>query len=160
MDRLPTDDQIRGMDGPALTRLAYELGLAPTQPRRYFWEDKWLAQGLDRPCFYGYHEDGERFINRFDPWCPDTNVQQAREVFFDRLATHNLVTNHYAGNGWGRAYAKQSARSDFKRERPYIVEILWGLGEAGIPPEDSEALALLRCACCAVAAQQREVTHI
>lgn len=141
---VPSEDEILAMEGPVLTRLAFDLGLA-IEDTAVLGDEVWR-----------YDDDNPYGRALLYTWEPYRNITQAREVFFDRLENRGFITNRYAGSGFGRAYAKESARIGWKRGRPYMVETLWGMGEPGNPAEVTEALALLRCACLAVAAQQRQ----
>lgn len=141
MPTILTDAEILAMDGPTLTHLAYELGLAP--------------DGLDASYQHeAYCPDCAQ--STMAHWHPHEDVQQAREICFDRLTAHGWFFNYYVGHGWGRIYATLPVRIDVPRRRLATRVVLWGTGEPERPPEPSEALALLRCACLTVALLRRE----
>ena len=116
----PTDDAIRAMDGPALTRLAVTLGLAPAGSLR---------------------------------WEPHTDVQQARALFFDRLGEHGWCVRL---EQWG-AKGNCSAIWYGVPGRAYPLTLLTSYGH---PTAETQALALLRCACLAERERQHEETNL
>ena len=116
---LPTDDTIRAMDGPALTRLAAHLGLAP--------------EGFAR-------------------WEPHAEVQQARALFFDRLGKLGWQVRLEQWGGKGSCSAIWYGMPG----RAYPLTLLTSYGH---PTAETQALALLRCACLAERLRQHEETH-
>ena len=130
---MPTQDEIRQMDGVALARLAWDLGLAS--------ED---VEPDTAGLLYWYQDAQDQ--HRWKMWFPHDNLAQADAVFRQLRA-----------RGW----------STF---------VIWALGDYGgydgeveaCPPPslmhrgsimvsfatpDTEALALLRCACLAAASE-------
>ena len=119
---IPDDNTIRQLDGPALTRLAYDLGLAPAGAT--LWNEQPYA-----------HRDF---------WEPHKDVSQARALFFGISGLWKLYSQGTRGTA-GEVHLKDEYGTE-------LAGVSWGLGS----DEPSEALALLRCACRARAAQLRE----
>ena len=144
---IPTAQEIRAMDGEALTRLAYTLGLAPNDVQ--YVDDR-------KPGWWR----GETYQGLFMPlkrWHPHDDLFQAREVFLERLPALGFVVNWYAVENFGRISAKLCVTCySAEVSRASAQECLWGIGEPGNPAEPSPAMAALRCACLARAAQLRE----
>lgn len=132
-----TEEAIRAMDGPALTRLAYALGLAPDDVQ--YVDDK--KSGWWR---------GETYQGVFIPlqrWHPHDDLAQAREVFLDKLRQFGLTTHV----DW----------EPFSGGPPGTIEVQMGKWDSQVFSESyseasDEALAMLRCACLARAAQLRD----
>lgn len=138
---LPTDQDLLAMDGPALTRVAWEFGLAPPGALT-------LPHGMMTPC--GGWDGGVR-------WTPDTHIAQANALL-RLLRTQGFLTSVSAGADCGRVAVTSRGRS-VPPEGPPLpreTECRWGIGEPGAPAEPRECLALLRCACLAVVRQLRE----
>ena len=129
---IPTNEQIRAMDGEQLTWLAYDLGLAPCDVRA----PKLRETGM--PCYHS--EDGIK-------WQPHIDVQQAREVFFDRLGALGFGLSY---SGYKEYIVLQVFPPGYE-DNPFLLNKvgLEGISQARI------SIALLRCACLAVAAQHR-----
>lgn len=147
---LPTEQEIRAMDGPALTRLAYMLGLAPEWVH---WNDAWEGD-VPGPC--GIDRWG--IISPYTmSWHPHDDLTQAREVFLDKMMEFSFVTTYekFSAN-YGFCHAKwRPKRLGNYRDR---IRIAWHPENGGLGLQISEAYALLLCACLARAAQMREAT--
>lgn len=126
---LPDDTAIRQMDGPALTRLALALALAPTG---------FMTCGHER-----FSQTALPGLSR-RAWRPHTNVTQARTLFFDISGLCKLYSQGTSGNS-GEVHLKDTLGHE-------LSGVSWGL----TGDEISEAMALTRCACLARAAQLRE----
>lgn len=150
---IPTEEAIRAMDGPALTRLAYALGLAPEWVH---WDDAWEGD-VPGPC--GIDRWG--IISPYTmPWHPHDDLTQAREVFLDKLPPLGCTAIWYAVENFGSASAKLSVtRYNAAARQASMRECLWGIGEPGNPAESSAAMAALRCACLVRAYQMQEEAH-
>ena len=92
-----TQDDIRALNGPALTRLAWELGLAP--------------QGSKALTFFG----GERshyYTHEETLWEPCENLVQADAVFRGLRVQHWHTANAYYGDdGFGKVSVRREQRS-------------------------------------------------
>ncbi len=122
-----TAQDILAMDGPALTRVAWELRLAP----------EGIALWFDMPYNFA-----ARLL-----WEPHLDVDQANQVFRQLRAR-----GWYCETSW----SPRGATTQVNVWHPPSVlqsHIVCRYGQEG---QDSEALALLRCACLAVASQQQE----
>lgn len=143
---IPVDAEIRAMEGPALTRLAYELGLAP---EAYNEESKLHGPCMTVVCEYDC-------CNWREYWQPHNDIEQARQVFLDALPALGVVVTWYAAELFGRVSAKLSVtRYSIRVSSASIEECLRGIGEPGNPAEASAAMAVLRCACLVRAYQLR-----
>ena len=118
--------RIRAMDGPTLTQMAFDLGLAP--------EGSTVYKHHYGTCILLDEDYGQR-------WEPHENLQQS-EAVFRRLRT----------KGWhcARSYSPHSGAVSCARGPIYdshvTITVHFGLGCA-----DTEAMALLRCAVLAMA---------
>lgn len=140
---IPDDATIRQLDGPALTRLALALALAPTG---------FITCGHD--IFLQTDLPG---ISR-QSWRPHTNVTQARALFFDTMgARWKYCVGYYPGEPPGLVRLCDGPHTF---DEPFCRETCPFCREP-CHCHQSEAMALLRCACRARAAQRREeaVTH-
>lgn len=134
MTHIPTEAEILSMDGEPLTRMAWALDLHPFPGSLASYED-------DRDAFPG-------------GWAPHQYLDQA-ELVLRALRHWGYVTSVYGGHDFGRVSAKVSALHTGVAVRIPGIERLWGIGEPGNPAEQSEAMALLRCAVLARAREAR-----
>lgn len=117
-------EQIRALDGPALTRLAYQLGLAP-------------EGSMD-----GWPGPEDIYANR-DIWEPYRNIEEADVVFRAlRPREWDLFQGYDASQQFGWVTA-------FKARASQTWECQWRMRDAS-----DEPLALLRCAVLAVASEK------
>lgn len=123
-----TTDEIRALDGPALTRLAWELGLAPAGAS--------VAGGL----VWFSSEAWETHT-----WTPHANLAQADAVFRQlRALGWDTFQGYDAQHQWAWVTA-------WKVRLLATIEEKWQEPNAG-----AESLALLRCAVQAVASEAEE----
>lgn len=126
-----TPEEIRGMDGPALTRLAYQLGLAMGA----------LAMQDPRAgTMYIVDWIGREFR-------PHTNMRQADAVFRQLRAQHFVteIRGNYEG---GTCLVIPQCHA------PKAIQTWWAqCADRDNLIDGSEALALLRCACLAVVSE-------
>lgn len=135
---IPTEQAIRDMDGPALTRLAYMLGLAPEWVH---WEDAWEGD-VPGPC--GIDRWG--IISPYTmPWHPHDNLDQAAAVL-RLLRWRGWQTVVYGGC--------ESGLVEIHDETGQVWREHWGDDYAATPDalQTQECEAFLRCACLARAA--------
>jgi len=128
------NDAIRTLDGPALTRLAHTLGLAPHVVR-------YTSQGRERDNIL------------YDPatgavWEPHRRLDQGDAVF-RQLRQHGWKTTDHASGLHEGVVAAVLWRTP-NQPHDLSIEVQYG----GVVNEDSEAMALLRCAVLARAAQR------
>lgn len=137
---IPTEATIRTMDGRALCRLAFHLGLAPSEAR--------YPEG----CVYVYvpHADDER------AWRPHKRLDDA-DAALRTLRQHGWRTRVQGGAFGDVTATRHIPEPPATNWETQTWEVPWGRHAQNEP---TEAMALLRCACLARAAQQREaVTH-
>ena len=122
-------EEIRTMDGPALTRLAVTLGLAPEGSSLY-----------DQRGAVVIREAGGNHYS----WIPHADLAQADAVFRQLRA-----------RGWriDASSTQDSGGCSVLLKQQHAIVVWWGENYA-----DTEPLALLRCACLA-AASAEEDTH-
>lgn len=135
---IPKDTAIRQLDGPALTRLALALALAPE----------------------GFFTCGNNILSQTalpgisrHAWRPHTNVMQARALFFDTMgARWKWCVGYSPGEPPGLVRIWDGTHTF---DEPFCRETCLFCREP-CHCHQSEAMALLRCACLARAAQRRE----
>lgn len=130
-----TEQELRGLDGPALTSEAFRLGLAPENVVPY------KTPSLSQELFLGFWIGQDHF----ERWAPDCNLAQAHAVF-RQLRARNLscYTEAWGDNGNGQI--------EVHSQRPGVVLVRqpYGPGFAIV----SEAHALLLCAVLAVSIEE------
>ncbi len=132
-----TAQDIRAMDGPALTRVAWALGLAlPCGPGQQIQEDMesvWVC----RQGRYGFIRERR--------WEPHTDLDQAHGVFRQLRAR-----GWYCETSWSPRGGQVNVWHP-----PSVLQshIVCRYGQAG---QDTEALALLRVSVLAVASEPQE----
>lgn len=123
-----TGEQIYALGGPALTQVAYTLGLAPPDAQMYRAGEAWLVGPG----------------GAYQHWQPHTNIAHA-EAGLRMLRVDGWRTRVSGGSEDGEAYAEKrigEGRQDYARVR------------VGWPVEaPTEALALLLCAVLAAASE-------
>ena len=113
--------RIRTMDGPTLTQMAFDLGLAP--------EGSTVYRHPYGTCILLDDDYGQR-------WAPHDNLHQSETIF-----------RHLRTKGWhcARSYSSHSGAVSCARgpiaDSPEAITVHFGPGCA-----DTEAMALLRCA--------------
>lgn len=127
-----TADEIRALDGPGLTQLAFTLGLAPCDP-------------VGRPYFsaYTFPHSGKTIYHDAagEVWEPDRFLAQADAVFRQLRA-----------RGWMLCNSWRPARCVGRQGYLEAINGLVHIGEHYTDARD-EPLALLRCAVLAVASE-------
>lgn len=144
-----SSEQIRGLDGPALTRLAWHFGLAPPGARNDVDDHGIRAAGtvyLSRS-----RKPGAWDVDDLVPWVPDVNLPQAYDVFI-HLRAHGWNTASY---WYGPADYGVVEASRYRQGAWHAHRVRFG------PAWEPEALALLRCAVLAVASdREQEATRM
>lgn len=131
---IPDDAIIRQLDGPALRELAWEFGLAET-----------FEHGHRMGNTFFVYRDGKCY-----PWKPHANLAQAREVFFDYLPCDGWQCTYNSATQIGQMTALYDVgQSDLLRIPCHYSRVPGA-------ENDTEAMALLRCACLAMAHIKRE----
>lgn len=134
----PSVDAIRAMDGPALTRMAWEMGLFPPA-----WE---VAQSQTGPYLVCW-DDRHFFVERCEP---HVNLAQADVVF-----------RSLRGRGWRTVQEGTTQYGVCQVHAPpcgMLADTRWNALADTI--DRTESLALLRCSVLAVTREQEgEETH-
>jgi hypothetical protein len=132
---MPTPDVIRVLDGPELTKLAFQLGLGGATR-------KYVGKAGTRLAAPAAEDD------LLDLWEPHENLAQADAVFRS-LRARGWTTSvcwfaddRQAGEVWAGTQGRRA------------VSVAW----TGDDPA-AEARALLLCTCLAVASAQEDATH-
>ena len=137
------NEDIRAMDGPALTRLAWELGLAPDWVR---WDASWLGQGILYPCNINRHGIIEASSH---PWTPDRDLVQADDVFRQlrargwRTRCTWSIDDCRAGEAWASKADRQAVSAPWREDTQaamaramLLVSVLAAASEGG--PHDAQ----------------------
>jgi hypothetical protein len=133
---MPSPDEIRALDGPALTRLAWEWGMAPSD-----------VVPVDSPVhapMFAVKCQSPGLHTFWLPWAPSTDLAQADAVFRQLRAR-----GWYCGTTWDPTGATTQVNvwhPSVGRQSHIAVRYGW-------EGENHEALALLRCAVLAVASE-------
>lgn len=130
---IPEEATIRALDGDALARLAILLGLAPDGT-------KYMEVA------HGYYTDTTTPTRQWVRWEPHTDIAQADAVL-RKLRQYGWMLRVFSIAHWGRVEAEDDGHVKHLAE--------WDTDNQR--EDTSEAMALLRCACLARAAQLRGV---
>ena len=133
---------LRRLDGPALTAMAWTLGLMP--PGHV------LDTDVLRHVPHAARVQGAIGSRDRERWAPHEYVDQADAVC-RAVRTRGYITDVYAGQDFGRVWIKPSVVQCPGSTPQDGVLTLWGLGEPGTPADPTEALALLRACVLALA---------
>lgn len=138
-----TTDEIRVLDGPALTRLAFELGLTPESPDRFY---------PTKDAYATFMLHGQWYA-----WRPHADLAQADAVFRS-LRLRGWHIHHYSAQEESVGQVVFVGTCEVSN-LDHVKHLTFWSTAAGNDRriERSEALALLRCACLAVASE--EVPH-